>query len=199
MASLSETVPARLGNWARSLFGLSLLFFSSRFLIHERRSLSLDGCFALSLVTDVEYDGPSLLVLTEGVRVGAGTGAGAGAGAGFVDVVVLGASATGFLVIDWLRRGSGSSVVVVVVIEVVSIFVSSARVGDRLTIRIVDRRLCSAVQGDDSWKDEGEATSIFVAESSFVVVEVWPSLYTGAVNINSNGSDLRLGFPPRTG
>jgi hypothetical protein len=168
------------------------MFFSSKFLIHERRSLSLDGCLALSLVTDVEYDGASvLLLLIDDVRVGSG--------ADVVDDVVLGAEATGFLGIDWLGRRSSSSVVVVVVVEIVSIFVSSARVGDRLTIRMVDRRLCSAAQGDDSWKDEGEAMSIFVVESSSGVLEVWPSLCTGAVNINSNGSDLRLVFVPRTG
>ena len=93
MASLSETVPARLGSSARSLFGRSL-FFSSRFLIQERRSLSLEGCLGLRRVTDVEYGvSELLLVAVVGVVEGGSMAVGAGAGA------------TGFRGMDWLTRG----------------------------------------------------------------------------------------------
>ena len=79
------------------------------------------------------------------------------------------------------------------VVEVVSVLVSSARVGDLSTMRIVDRLLCSAVQGEDSWKEDGEATSILVVVSLLeVAVSEGPSFDAGAVNINSKGSDLRL-------
>ena len=76
--------------------------------------------------------------------------------------------------------------------EVVSFLVSSARVGDLSTMRIVDRLLCSAVQGEDSWKEDGEATSILVVVSLLVAVSEGPSFDAGAVNINSKGSDLRF-------
>ena len=94
MASLSETVPARLGSSARSLFGRSL-FFSSRFLIQERRSLSLEGCLGLRRVTDVEYGVSELLLVVVVVGMVEGGNMAVGAGAG----------ATGFRGMDWLTRG----------------------------------------------------------------------------------------------